>query len=170
MIITLPWPDKRLSPNARLHWRAKVGPKQAAKIAAGHLAYAASRGFQGALDAMRASDEPIPVTITFYPPDRRHRDDDNMIGSFKAARDGIADALGINDRRFRPHYYFEEAEKPGRVVVCFPAVIPNNGYSGSDYGFPESSEVPTLSGPETMLATSPRPISETLSRSETDAA
>ncbi len=124
MIVTLPWPDKRLSPNARLHWRAKVGPKQSAKIAAGWLAHAASRGFHDALDALRASDEPIPMTITFYPPDKRHRDDDNMIGSFKAARDGIADALGLNDRRFRPHYFFEDAEKPGRVVVCFPAVIP----------------------------------------------
>lgn len=140
MIITLPWMDKRLSPNARLHWRAKVGPKQSAKIAAGHLAGDASKGFHGALDALRASDEPIPMTITFYPPDKRHRDDDNMIGSFKAARDGIADALGLNDRRFRPHYFFEEAEKPGRVVVCFPEVIPSFAEERGENALPNAIE------------------------------
>ena len=47
----------------------------------------------------------------------RRRDDDNMVGSFKAYRDGIADALGVDDRRFRPHYFFEDAEKPGRIDV-----------------------------------------------------
>jgi crossover junction endodeoxyribonuclease RusA len=64
-----------------------------------------------------AGKDKIPVKITFYPPDNRHRDDDNMVGSFKSYRDGIADALGVNDRRFSPHYFFAEPEKPGRVVV-----------------------------------------------------
>ena len=59
-----------------------------------------------ARQAIRQDDDgPIPVRITFYPPDARRRDDDNMIGSFRAARDGIADALGVDDRRFRPHYF-----------------------------------------------------------------
>ena len=31
MIIVLPWPSAKLSPNARLHWRARIGPKQDAK-------------------------------------------------------------------------------------------------------------------------------------------
>ncbi len=67
--------------------------------------------------ALREADGLIPMTITFVPPDRRHRDDDGMIGAFKHARDGIADALGVDDRRFRPQYVFADAEKPGRVVV-----------------------------------------------------
>lgn len=116
MKIILPWPDKRLSPNARLHWRAKVGPKQSAKIKAGWCAVAAN-GFHEVRERLQADDSPIPVTVTFYPPDRRHRDDDNMIGAFKSARDGIADALGVNDRRFKPTYEFAEPEKPGRVEV-----------------------------------------------------
>jgi hypothetical protein len=62
------------------------------------------------------------MTITFYPPDHRHRDDDNMVGSFKSYRDGIADALGVNDRRFRPRYVFADPEKPGRVEVSFSRV------------------------------------------------
>lgn len=116
MIITLPWPDKRLSPNARLHWRAKHAAKAPAKAGAWMLAKA-TPGFRDACKSLQGDDSPIPMAIRFYPPDRRHRDDDNMIGAFKSARDGIADALGVNDRRFRPVYYFETPEKPGRVEV-----------------------------------------------------
>ena len=39
--------------------------------------------------------EALPLYLTFYPPDKRKRDDDNMISSFKAGRDGIAQALGL---------------------------------------------------------------------------
>ncbi len=116
MIIVLPWPDKRLSPNARVHWRAKVGPKQSARIRAGWSAVAA-KGFYEARKALEGTEGPITLTIAFYPPDRRHRDDDNMIGSFKSHRDGIAEALGVDDRRFRPAYVFAEPEKPGRIEV-----------------------------------------------------
>ncbi len=77
----------------------------------------AAQGFHATKAALTASDDPIPVVMRFYPPDRRHRDDDNMIGSMKAARDSIAEALGVNDRRFRPHYIFAEPEKPGRIEV-----------------------------------------------------
>lgn len=116
MVIVLPWPDRRLSPNARLHWRAKVGPKQAARITAQHATVAA-KGFWQARDALKGTEGPIPLTVTFYPPDGRHRDDDNMIGSFKHARDGIAEMLCVSDRRFRPHYFFAEPERPGRIEV-----------------------------------------------------
>ena len=67
--------------------------------------------------AIAAIEGRIPIEVRFYPPDNRHRDDDNMIASFKAARDGIADALGVDDRRFRPVYKFMDPEKPGRVEV-----------------------------------------------------
>jgi crossover junction endodeoxyribonuclease RusA len=36
----------------------------------------------------------------FYPPDKRLRDDDNVFASFKNGRDGLALALGIDDRHF----------------------------------------------------------------------
>lgn len=124
MIIVLPWPDRRLSPNARLHWRAKVGPKQAAKIAAG-WATVAAKGYHSAKEALADTATPIPIEMRFYPPDKRHRDDDNMIGSMKAARDAIAEALGVDDRRFRPHYLFEEPVKPGRVEIIFPRLGDN---------------------------------------------
>ena len=116
MIIELPWPDKRLSPNARLHWRARVGPKQQARIRSGWSAVAA-KGFHSVKEALQGSEGPVPIVITFYPPDRRRRDDDNMIGTFKAHRDGIADALGVDDNRFKATYVFAAPQKPGRVEV-----------------------------------------------------
>jgi crossover junction endodeoxyribonuclease RusA len=114
--IVLPWPDKRLSPNARAHWRAKVGPRQSAKIKAG-WATVGAKGFYALRDALAASDGHIPVAITFYPPDNRRRDLDNCIGSLKAAQDAVAEMLRVDDSRFVPTYRMGAAEKPGRVEV-----------------------------------------------------
>jgi crossover junction endodeoxyribonuclease RusA len=35
-------------------------------------------------------------------PDKRHRDADNCLAAAKAGLDGMADALGVNDRHFQP--------------------------------------------------------------------
>lgn len=118
MKIVLPFPDRRLSPNARLHWRARLKPKQIAKTSA-WAATVATPGFYETRRALGEGEGPIAVQIRFYPPDNRRRDDDNIIASFKAARDGVADALGVDDRRFRPHYFFEDPAAPGRVEVEF---------------------------------------------------
>jgi crossover junction endodeoxyribonuclease RusA len=115
--IEIPWPDKRLSPNARLHWRPKAAITAKARADAHFLALEAAGYSLGTILADLAGEDRIPLTVTFYPPDRRHRDDDGMVSMFKAARDGIADALHVNDRRFAPNYRFETPEKPGKVVV-----------------------------------------------------
>ena len=101
MKVTLPWPPKALSPNARVHWSVK---SQAAKSYRRHC-----------LDLCKLANIVKPETegrlhlwLTFYPPDRRHRDDDNMIASFKSGRDGIADALGIDDKRFVCHPFVSD--------------------------------------------------------------
>ena len=60
---------------------------------------------------------PLALRVTFQPPNRIRRDDDGMIGAFKHLRDGIADALGMDDRLFRPEYHFAEPKKPGAVFV-----------------------------------------------------
>lgn len=121
MRIVLPWPDKRLSPNARIHWRAKAPVKVKARADATLATYAAlDCGVRDVRQRM-AGDEPIPMTITFYPPDNRRRDRDNAQASLKHAMDGIADALGVDDYRFRPHYVFADAEKPGKIEVVIPA-------------------------------------------------
>lgn len=106
MHIDLPWPDKDLSPNARKHWRVVAKAKKSYRHACWALTYAARPriGWVG----------PVHLWIEFIPPDRRLRDDDNMIASFKSGRDGIADALGIDDRRFRT--YHRVSELTGGIV------------------------------------------------------
>ncbi len=111
MIIVLPWPDRKLSPNARAHWRVTSHAKKKARRDAAFLTLEALQGRK------IASDGPLPFRVTFYPPDKRLRDDDNMVGSFKASRDGIADALAVDDRRFQPEYHFADPAKPGRIEV-----------------------------------------------------
>lgn len=118
-MIVLPWPDKRLTPNAkrRKHWRS-YQPAIKADRATGNTLTTVALSLS-AKKAIAEGEGKIPVTIRFFPPDARHRDDDGMIGAFKHLRDGIADALGVDDRRFAPHYFFEEPCKPGRVEVDF---------------------------------------------------
>jgi crossover junction endodeoxyribonuclease RusA len=114
VIVRLPWPDRRLSPNARLHWSKR--PVKQARADGAKAAYEAMGGTSEARARLARMDL-IPLKVTFYPPDNRHRDEDNMVASLKAARDGIADALGVNDRKFRCLYFIGAAEKPGRVGV-----------------------------------------------------
>lgn len=91
-MIVLPWPPAELSPNARVHWAAK---SRAAKAYRSACFWIAKR------DGKRIEhDGRLHVTLEFVPPDRRHRDRDNMLASCKAMLDGVADALGVDDRRF----------------------------------------------------------------------
>ena len=112
--VTLPWPPKGLSPNARLHWAAKAKQAKAYRMACFALC------IEAGLKAPEPKNEVLEILglkagvgrlhlwIDFYPPDRRHRDDDNMIAAFKSGRDGIADALGIDDKRFVCHPYVQD--------------------------------------------------------------
>jgi len=122
MKITLPWPDRRLSPNSRAHWAVTSKVKAKARKDAAYLTYDAMQKHL-ATRAHFAGEHRLPVKVTFYPPDNRRRDDDNMVASFKAWRDGIADAMGVDDRRFAPEYHFADAAKPGRIEVDFIPVI-----------------------------------------------
>jgi hypothetical protein len=63
-----------------------------------------------------ADDGDIPLQVRFYPPSRRG-DKANMPAMLKAGIDGIADAWGVNDRRFVPTYTYADPVKGGRVEV-----------------------------------------------------
>ncbi len=110
--LTLPWPSKDLSPNARVHWSRRARAAKSAKREAHALAVAA--GWQRViLPAGR-----LHLHIAFYPPTRMRPDDDNMLARLKGARDGIAAALGIDDKRFVSHpMVMDEVRKGGQVVI-----------------------------------------------------
>lgn len=110
--IHLPWPDRALSPNARGHWTKKSRATSDAKSLAYYITYDQKGGL-----ALSRYDGPIQAVITFSPPDRRRRDRDNMIASFKAYQDGIALATGADDSRWVPTYHVADPVKGGEVIV-----------------------------------------------------
>lgn len=115
MKIKLPYPDKRLNPNARQHWRKHHDAKKQARLDSAWETI--SQIPVRARQSFAESGGPITLAVTFHPPDNRLRDTDNAIASCKALFDGIADGLGVDDSRFVPTYQMAEPEKPGRVVV-----------------------------------------------------
>jgi len=106
--IIFPWPPKELSPNRSLHWTKKAKYKKMYREACWVLTLESQV-------KINASGK-IPITVTFYPPDKRHRDADNMVASIKAGLDGLADGLKVNDRLFMPTFVFTDEVK-GMVKV-----------------------------------------------------
>lgn len=107
-LLTLPWPPKDLSPNARAHWRKKA---KAAK------SYRTTCRIMTKQARIVAPEGKVHLVLTFCPPDRRRRDDDNCLASMKSGRDGIADALGIDDSRFETTIRMGEPRPGGAVLV-----------------------------------------------------
>lgn len=104
----LPWPPRECNPNARAHWAAKSRAAKNAK----HQAYMATlaAGWRN----VTWPEGALYFWIDFFPPDRRARDDDNLIAAFKPQRDGICDAIGIDDNRVRSRPFvrdFDAAHK-----------------------------------------------------------
>ncbi len=98
LTILLPWVDARLMPNRKngAAWQSS----HAAKIQAredGHHSARCSLGRN-----TLASAATYPLRLTFVAPDNRHRDLDNMLAASKATLDGVAKALGVDDKLFRP--------------------------------------------------------------------
>ena len=105
----LPWPSPKLSPNARLHWRALDRAKKAYKA---ECAWAL---FQTPVPPL--SGGRIPLVITISPPDKRRRDRDNIQHSLKYGLDELARHLDTDDYLFDPTYRFAEPVKGGRIIV-----------------------------------------------------
>ena len=114
--LILPFPPRILNPNKKAHWTVKNEAAQAYKRACFYLAKQA--GWFGVEFTPR-----VHLWIDFYPPDKRAYDDDNIAAAFKSGRDGIAESLGINDRRFisRPTLHpFDPAFSGVKVRVTEP--------------------------------------------------
>lgn len=108
-MICLPYPHKALWPNGRAHWAVK------AREVKKHRQWAA---LAAKAVRLRLGDSPIPVAITCCPkrygpaPDR-----DGIVSAAKAYLDGIADALGINDRHFAAPTVTISPERTGQFII-----------------------------------------------------
>ena len=113
--LELPFPGRGLSPNSRLHWRARAAAVAQYRETVGWIAKEAVQKLQGPLQP------PVRADVVFTLPDRRRRDPDNLQASLKAAWDGMVDAGLLKDDRVgmleveKPT--FVQGEKPGGVTV-----------------------------------------------------
>ena len=96
LLVTVSLPPKALSPNARPHWAAKAAAVKKHKAEAEMLARLAITHPRKRLPVRGF----LIVKPTFYYRVTRNRDRDNLQASLKAALDGIASALDIDDSRF----------------------------------------------------------------------
>ena len=114
MIIELPFPDARLNPNQSngKSWKSTLVYRDAAK----QTGYIQARS---ALENQTLPPAPYySISITFLPPDRRHRDADNLHAAMKNYIDGVCSALKINDAKFRSiTLSFGEPRNPGATIV-----------------------------------------------------
>lgn len=113
-MIVLPFPPSTLSGHAKgnSHW-GKSGVTKKWREAAFEAAQA---GGYNPADFTADTGCDIVVSVTFYPPDRRS-DRTNFTNRLKPVFDGLADYLGVNDKRFVPQYYYCPVEAPGRVEI-----------------------------------------------------
>lgn len=119
MIVKLPFPSPLLFPNRKHadHWTKA----HAAKVKARDDAFYATKQ---AAKAFKPTDGYIPLSVLFVTPTRVRRDWDGMAGAFKASQDGIAQALGIDDSRFKPVLIdWVEGDKPGACIVAVGVAI-----------------------------------------------
>lgn len=107
--VSLPWPPKELSPNASCKLREKIRAQKMYR----EMCWALTLQTKPVVSDAR----PVLLTITFFPPDRRGRDLDNMIGAFKRGQDGFALAVGVDDKHFFPAYRIGEPVLGGKIVV-----------------------------------------------------
>lgn len=100
--VTLPWPPRACSPNQRQHWSRLAAAKKGYR-------YACQMLTRDAGGQRMPADSRLHLALTFVPPDRRRRDLDNLIASMKSGLDGIADALGVDDSRWRLSFALDES-------------------------------------------------------------
>lgn len=92
-MVVLPFPDSSLMPNRKNghHWAKTNEIKKSAFLEAYSITY----------KSMPMNIE-NGLQITFYTPDKRKRDNDNLLSAMKPYLDGMAKALKIDDTNFNP--------------------------------------------------------------------
>jgi len=131
--INLPWPDKNLSPNARVHWAVKAKATKKARGDAHLMTKAATRGLTFSEYSFQFG---VSVTRIYSPPNRNRRDKDGCDAATKAYLDGISDALGIDDSKFDlEKSHLVEPVKNGNMCFIIQEASPFSPDAIEDDGF-----------------------------------
>jgi len=117
LVVTIPaTPTRTLSPNGRAHWRRKHADAKDLKSAARWATVNALFANQGG----RGNWTGTSITLNWlvaWEKGRRRMDSDNLIAALKAAQDGIADALGIDDKAFTVGTVTQERDIDGMGYI-----------------------------------------------------
>lgn len=96
IVVQLPYPAKALWPNGRPHWAVKAAETKKHRA----WAFMATKAALGT-GVYVPTGERIPIRLTVScKPRGVEPDKGNCVAAAKAFEDGIAEALGINDRLF----------------------------------------------------------------------
>lgn len=121
-MIDAPYPPAPLWPNARPHWGTKARAAKQYKL----TLWALTREAIQAGRLVPPNSPLVGIRLECWPAGGTPPDDDNVEAAFKHGRDGIAEALGINDRTmlYLP-LAFRERVKGGRIrVTLYPLTEP----------------------------------------------
>lgn len=99
LTICLPMPSRKISPNGQ-RGQSKSAAIMKSRLVKKHR-YHAFLATKSALAAMGCPPAFRGYSLAFFFKTAAYRDDDNADASCKAYRDGMADALGVDDRTLR---------------------------------------------------------------------
>src|SRR5690242_15246085 len=120
LTVTLPLPDPLLTLNVRMHWAAKAREVARQRYDARIGTYAQLPEY---LPAWVTVGGRIRLDVEVRPRPRMKRlDDDNCWAALKSYRDGIADALLVDDRVFVIGTLTWARERTGELVVTLTAI------------------------------------------------
>lgn len=108
-MIRLAWPHASLWPNSRTDRRGATSHRKAAR----------TEGWAEAQSVKTLVLAEAHIIATFYPPDNRRRDCDNLLAAIKPHLDGIAAAAGVDDAGWMFTVMKGEPVKNGAVVLEF---------------------------------------------------
>ena len=97
MKITLPIPDREVSPNAS-RGQSRWAAIKKSKLVKEHRKAAAVSTIQAM--PPQCDKTPLGYSLAHFFPTMAFRDEDNADGACKAYRDGICDAFGMSDKNF----------------------------------------------------------------------
>lgn len=126
MTLTLPIPDRRISPNAQ-RGHSKGAAIAKARLVREHRLRAQLLTLEALGTHYHAHGRPVPAfagySLAHYFPTAAFRDDDNADAACKAYRDGIATALGLDDRHLRKlrlSTFAKDAANPRVEITLHP--------------------------------------------------
>lgn len=119
-LIRLPWPPSKTSKNgSQGDWRGK------AKAARSYKEQCAWECVAQRVHKLDFNGD-IPVTITYYPPDNRRVDWDNLAGRAKQGFDAVAEATGVDDGNWSP-VLLQRGEKTSGGAILVDINSPPQG-------------------------------------------